>query len=75
MNGNVWEWVEDRWHDSYRGAPSDGTAWTSGDCSRRVLRGDSWYDMPVNLRSANRVGNGRESRVSDVAFRVARTLR
>ena len=43
VHGNVWEWVEDCWHDSYRGAPSDGTAWTAGgDCSRRVLRGGSW---------------------------------
>ena len=42
MHGNVWEWVEDCWHESYEGAPSDGSAWTSGDCSRRVLRGGSW---------------------------------
>ena len=42
MHGNVWEWVEDCWNDSYAGAPSDGRAWTSGDCSRRVIRGGSW---------------------------------
>ena len=37
--GNVWEWVEDCWHGSYNGAPSDGSSWTSrGDCSNRVLR-------------------------------------
>ena len=43
MHGNVWEWVEDCWHDSYSGAPSDGSAWTTGgDCSKRVLRGGSW---------------------------------
>ena len=42
MHGNVWEWVEDCWNDSYEGAPDDGSAWTSGDCGRRVLRGGSW---------------------------------
>ena len=42
VHGNVWEWVEDCWHDDYEGAPSDGSAWTAqGDCSRRVLRGGS----------------------------------
>ena len=43
VHGNVWEWVEDCGHDSYDGAPSDGSAWTSGgDCSTRVVRGGSW---------------------------------
>jgi formylglycine-generating enzyme required for sulfatase activity len=43
MHGNVWECVQDVWHDSYAGAPSDGSAWMSGgDQSRRVLRGGSW---------------------------------
>ena len=39
MHGNVWEWVQDCWNDSYQGAPTDGSAWESGDCSRRVMRG------------------------------------
>ena len=42
MHGNVWEWVEDCWNDSYYGAPTQGEAWTSGDCAQRVLRGGSW---------------------------------
>ena len=55
MHGNVWEWVEDCWHEDYSGAPVDGSAWTSGgDCGKRVLRGGSWYDYPRYLRSANR---------------------
>ena len=54
MHGNVWEWVEDCWNESYKGAPSDGSAWTSGDCSRRVLRGGSWGNEPGILRSAVR---------------------
>ena len=39
MQGNVWEWVEDRWHDFYNGAPNDGSAWTAGNDPRRVVRG------------------------------------
>ena len=42
LHGNVWEWVQDCWNESYRGAPADGSAWESGDCSLRVLRGGSW---------------------------------
>jgi formylglycine-generating enzyme required for sulfatase activity len=75
MNGNVWEWVEDCWHDSYKGAPpKDGSAWTSGDCSRRVLRGGSWGLTPEYLRSAFRLGFFREVRSGGIGFRVARTL-
>ena len=55
VHGNVWEWVEDCWHESYVGAPSDGSAWTvGGDCRRRVLRGGSWDELPKDLRSAAR---------------------
>ena len=58
VHGNVWEWVEDCWHASYRGAPSDGSVWvTGGDCGYRVLRGGSWYDDPRILRSAIRGWN------------------
>ena len=73
--GNVWEWVEDCWHDDYDGAPRDGSAWTrGGDCGRRVLRGGSWVSLPWNLRSALRYGDVAEYRVTDFGFRVARTL-
>jgi formylglycine-generating enzyme required for sulfatase activity len=54
MHGNVWEWVEDRWHKDYFGAPDDGSAWTIGSTRLRVLRGGSWYFEPRNLRSASR---------------------
>ena len=74
VHGNVWEWVEDCWNDSYRGAPSDGSAWERGDCGRRVLRGGSWYDVPGNLRSALRGRFNPGDRDDDVGFRVARTL-
>ena len=72
--GNVWEWVEDRWHDSYHGAPSNGEAWLEGDDPRRVLRGGSWLSFPWDLRSANRSGFKPDSRVNTFGFRVARTL-
>ena len=54
MHGNVWEWVEDCWNGSYAGAPSDGSAWESGNCGRQILRGGSWGGDPGYLRSANR---------------------
>ena len=72
--GNVWEWVEDCWNESYTGAPSTGSAWTSGDCSRRVMRGGSWYDDPLSLRSALRVRYTAGLRFNNAGFRVARTL-
>ena len=74
MHGNVWEWVEDCWNDSYAGAPSNGSAWLRGDCERRVLRGGSWNFLPGNLRSAFRDWLTTGDRLDDVGFRVARTL-
>ena len=74
VHGNVWEWVEDCWNDSYRGSPSDGSAWERGDCGRRVLRGGSWYDYPRSLRSANPIRYDPGNRSYYDGFRVARTL-
>ncbi len=74
MHGNVWEWVDDCWNGSYAGAPSDGSAWESGNCDRRDLRGGSWSNEPRILRSANRDGGGTGVRLNSVGFRVARTL-
>ena len=75
MLGNVWERVEDCWHESYAGAPSDTNVWKAGDCSRRVLRGGSWRSgLPWIVRSANRFGNGFGSRGSGIGFRISRTL-
>lgn len=54
MHGNVWEWCQDRWHDSYNGAPSDGSAWESGDSSCRLLRGGSWNYVTAYCRAACR---------------------
>ena len=74
VHGNVWEWVEDCWNGNYLGAPSDGSAWLSGDCSRRVLRGGSWDDVPWHIRAANRIRNDTGIRYYFFGFRVARTL-
>jgi formylglycine-generating enzyme required for sulfatase activity len=72
---NVSEWCEDVWHDNYSGAPVDGTAWLQGgDASKRVVRGGSWNAVPRNLRSASRYRNTTGNRVSDIGFRLARTL-
>ncbi len=73
VHGNVWEWVEDCWNESYAGAPANGTAWTSGDCGRRVLRGGSWSGYPGNF--ALPIATGDLQRRGGIGgFRVARTL-
>ena len=75
MHGNVWEWVEDCWHDHYRRAPTDGSAWfKGGDCGNRVKRGGSWADRPGHLRSACRGGRVTDYRYVYLGFRVAMTL-
>ena len=74
MSGNVWEWVEDCWHENYNGAPEDGSTWLDaggGDCSLRVVRGGSWYDGPVHLRSSGRLGGPADFRNGGVGFRLA----
>jgi formylglycine-generating enzyme required for sulfatase activity len=74
MHGNVWEWTEDCWNESYKGAPADGRPWTTGGCSRRVLRGGSWLDGPQLLRSANRFWYNSSNWYVNYGFRLARTL-
>ena len=74
MAGNVWQWVQDCYHDNYNGARTDGSAWTVGDCSRRVVRGGSWNNNPQSLRSANRFLDSTDIRNNDIGFRLGRTL-
>jgi formylglycine-generating enzyme required for sulfatase activity len=74
MLGNVWEWTADCSHDSYNGAPADGSAWTSGDCSRRMARGGSWSSSPDSLRSAYRFWFPSGDRNIILGFRVGRTF-
>ena len=74
LHGNVWEWVQDCYKDSYLGAPTDGRANTSGKCESRVLRGGSWGDIPQGLRSAIRGGGDPVNRGDFGGFRVVRML-
>ncbi len=78
MHGNVWEWVEDCWHNSFQELPTkvknNGAAWTDGDCVFRVIRGGSWINEPGRLRSSNRSRLGAANRDLNFGFRVARSL-
>jgi formylglycine-generating enzyme required for sulfatase activity len=74
MHGNVWEWCEDWWHDSYEGAPVDGSAWVEGGTPLRVLRGGSWYYSAGICRSASRYGGHPSFRLDDLGFRPAMTV-
>jgi formylglycine-generating enzyme required for sulfatase activity len=72
--GNAAEWVEDCWNDNYRNAPKDGSAWTSGQCRLRVLRGGS-YDSPNKaVRSTARFRYDTDVRYSANGFRLVREL-
>jgi formylglycine-generating enzyme required for sulfatase activity len=75
MLGNVWEWVEDVWHETYAGAPEDGSAWArDGDPSLRVLRGGSWNDYRWDCRAGRRGRYHSGDRFGDAGFRLARDV-
>jgi formylglycine-generating enzyme required for sulfatase activity len=74
VHGNVYDWIEDCFNETYHGAPSDGSAWTTGDCYRRGHRGGSWFSNPWALRSAARNRNFSFTRFDFIGFRVARSL-
>jgi formylglycine-generating enzyme required for sulfatase activity len=74
MIGNVWEWLQDCWNETYTGAPDDGRSWERGDCGRRVVRGGSWSVPPVLARAAFRFRDGPGIRNDSQGFRLARTL-
>ena len=74
MHGNVWEWVQDRWHDDYDCAPTDGSAWESGDGSSRVLRGGSWVFYAEPCQSAYRSSYYAGSGNPDLGFRLLQEL-
>ncbi len=74
MYGNVWEWTDDCWNDGYAGAPEDGSAWASGDCGQRVVRGGTWYSKAASVGSSARAKFSSEIRYSSRGggFRVVR---
>lgn len=77
MSGNVDEWVQDCWNESYDGAPSDGSAWESGYCGQRVLRGGSWGNQPEGVGATFRHRNfpsDPDLRYESYGFRLARML-
>lgn len=71
MSGNVWEWCKDKWHSNYTGAPTNGSAWTSGSPSYPVLRGGSWVDYAKDCRSAFRFAGSPDSSYIYFGFRLA----
>jgi formylglycine-generating enzyme required for sulfatase activity len=78
MHGNVCEWCQDYWHDSYQGAPQDGSAWTSADAGKdnyRLVRGGSWNANPSNCRSAVRNTHNPDGRTYNIGFRVVSRTR
>jgi formylglycine-generating enzyme required for sulfatase activity len=77
MSGNVWEWVEDCWHEDYEDAPPDGSPWlekNGGDCGQRVVRGGSWYFGPVSLRASDRGRGPTDDRGYGLGFRLVQDL-
>lgn len=75
VHGNIWEWCQDEWHKSYKGAPDDGSAWQrQATGGRRVIRGGSWSNNPRVLRSASRDGDLAGIRTYNIGIRVVRTL-
>src|SRR5262249_10903296 len=73
MIGNVWEWVQDCYDDTYSHTPTDGSPFTRDKCTEHIARGGSWNNGPPDLRSAARMNMGADYRTS-VGFRVARTI-
>jgi len=72
MHGNVWEWLEDVWHENYNGSPTDGSAWISGDSNIHLIRGGSWDFNDDSLRCANRFRNDAAGRFIIRGLRISR---
>ena len=75
VHGNAWEWVEDTWHETYEGAPVDGSAWLDGgDPNYRIIRGGAWRNESYLIRAALRERRNMNVRFDTLGLRVARTL-
>nr|WP_320010581.1 formylglycine-generating enzyme family protein [uncultured Desulfobulbus sp.] len=71
MHGNVYEWCEDTWHDSYQGAPSDGSAWVDESTNHKVYRGGAWNTSAHFARSAYRFHQPQTWAYYNIGFRLA----
>ncbi|MBI2825799.1 MAG: formylglycine-generating enzyme family protein [Planctomycetia bacterium] len=70
VHGYLWEWCADAWHDSYEGAPADGSAWLApGEIKKRVLRGGSWKDAADRCTSSARRGEPADTKDDAVGLR------
>jgi formylglycine-generating enzyme required for sulfatase activity len=74
VHGNVYDWVEDCYHETYADAPSDGSAWIVGACNHRIVRGGGWHGAARSLRAADRDNYAASERSTTFSFRIARTL-
>ena len=75
MSGNVWEWVEDQWHDSYENSPLDGSAWVDqSPNTNRVRRGGSWDGSAQYCRVSYRAATGQGIGATAIGFRLAMSL-
>ena len=74
MIGNAWQMTEDCYHDNYNGAPTDGSAWITGECERRTGRGGGWSVFPKNLHTTIRGRSLPEKQFTGSGLRLARTL-
>ena len=75
VNGSVWEWVSDCWHNSFKDAPSDAKSWETPNCSVRVIRGGSWREGAPYMVSSSRFKYDASVRHAQNGFRVARNIR
>jgi len=71
MSGNVWEWCYDAWHDTYAGAPIDGSAWLSGSDEHRVFRGGAWLVPAEFCRVSDRLWYKPDLYLGNRGFRLA----
>jgi formylglycine-generating enzyme required for sulfatase activity len=72
MLGNVWEWVEDCWHEDYTGAPTTGQPWVFNDCEMGVTRGGSYGKLPQSLRVSIRYRLDYDLGEREIGFRCSR---
>ena len=75
MAGNVFDWVADTLHESYEGAPTDGSAWISPAATKGIIRGGAWHEYPRRLRTTHRTDTPMSNRTNTIGFRLCRPAR